>query len=107
MASSTEIESEVRTSRFKSALGHFRQNLPALRRADIRRSSTLEAELLYHTGDTARALTSATIALPLVAQDDECSARLTYVLAMTAFERGDYPLSLELIHRCLLLANTS
>ncbi len=107
VASLDALESEVRTGRFKSALGHFQQNLPALRRADIKRSSTLEAELLYHTGDTARAITLATTALPLAAEDDECAARLTYVLAMTAFESGDYPSSLKLIHRCLLLAKAS
>ena len=93
--------------RFKSALGHFQQNLPALRRADIKRSSTLEAELLYHTGETARAITAATAALPLAAKDDECAARLTYILAMTAFESGDYPSSLKLIHRCLSIAKAS
>ena len=105
---STGSESEIRAAAdLNWPWGIFGMNLPALRRADVKalfhsRSRTSLSHWRYGTSDHV-----GHDGIALVAQDDEYAARLTYVLAMTAFEHGDYPLSLELIHRCLLLANAS
>lgn len=79
----------------------------SLRLLDSCRFGTLRSELLYHTGRVESAEHVATELLRHCSGRDELKARLTYVLAMTAFERGQFGQSLEYINRSLFFSEAA
>ena len=67
----------------------------------------LRAELLYQTGrvEVAAGIASDMLRAPSV--DPQSRAKLTYILSMAAFERGQFVQSLEYINRSVLLSEAA